>query len=152
MKERRLELLNEFLSDQYLSALTDLLTKQFYETDVLLKQTMQKYIDEGLSESTSIKQHFQIDYNSLEGLKAHMPEQKYNATLKQLKLSEANVLRQASLIISRLAAEEEARIRRELDRKHMSEQVELRQNISVSQAKLRMQLVGETALGNLEID
>lgn len=58
MKERRLELLNEFLSDQYLSALSDLLTKQFYETDALLKQTMQKYIDESLAENTSIKQHF----------------------------------------------------------------------------------------------
>lgn len=81
-----------------------------------------------------------------------MKEQKYNDTLKQLKLSEANVLRQASLIISRLAAEEEARIRRELDRKHMSEQVELRQSLSVSQAKLRMQLVGETALGNMEVE
>ena len=58
MKERRLELLNEFLSDQYLDALADLLTKQYYETDALMKQTMQKYIDEALTENTSIKQHF----------------------------------------------------------------------------------------------
>jgi hypothetical protein len=81
-----------------------------------------------------------------------MAESKFNDLLRQLKLSEANVLRQASLIISRLAAEEEARIRRELDRKHMSEQVELRQNITVSQQKLRIQLVGETALGNMEVE
>jgi hypothetical protein len=109
-------------------------------------------MDEVLAESTSIKQHFQIDYNSLESLKGSMQESKYNDLLKQLKLSEANVLRQASLIISRLAAEEEARIRRELDRKHMSEQVELRQNITVNQTKLRIQLVGETALGNMEVE
>jgi len=58
IKERRFELLNEFLSDQYSDALADLLSRQFYETDALMKQTMQKYMDEVVAESSSIKQHF----------------------------------------------------------------------------------------------
>jgi hypothetical protein len=41
-------------------------------------------------------------------------------------------------------------IRREMDKKHMQEQVELRKNLAESQAKLRIQLVGESHLGNAE--
>lgn len=49
-------------------------------------------------------------------------------------------------------AEEEARVRKEMDKKHMQEQVELRKDLSISQAKLRMQLVGESNLNNTEAD
>ena len=44
-KTKRLELLNEFLSDQFLERLSGLLTKQFLEKDQTLKNLMQKYID-----------------------------------------------------------------------------------------------------------
>ena len=73
-----------------------------------------------------------------------MTENKYLETMKKLKLNESNLLRQADLIITRLHAEEEARIRKELDKKHMAEQVELRQQLSKTQASLRMQLIGDT--------
>lgn len=67
-----------------------------------------------------------------------------------MKLNEQNLLRQTDLIIQRLHAEEEARVRKELDKKHMKEQVELRQTLSISQAKLRMQLIGDSNLGQAE--
>lgn len=63
-----------------------------------------------------------------------MSEEKFNATMKKLKLNEQNLLRQTDLIIQRLHAEEEARIRKELDKKHMTEQVEMRQFMSIAQA------------------
>lgn len=122
------------------------------ETDALLKKTMHKYMEENLNEVTSIKTHYKIDYESLEELKPHMTDEKFNSTLKNLKLNEQNLLRNTDLIMQRLHAEEEAHIRKGLDKKHMKEQVEFRQGLSMSQAKLRIQLVGESTLGNQEID
>jgi len=72
--------------------------------------------------------------DSLERIKPHMSEEKFNATMKKLKLNEQNLLRQTDLIIQRLHAEEEARIRKELDKKNMTEQVEMRQLMSIAQA------------------
>lgn len=100
----------------------------------MLKKTMHKYMDENIQETTSIKTHFQIDMDSLERIKPHMSEEKFNATMKKLKLNEQNLLRQTDLIIQRLHAEEEARIRKELDKKNMTEQVEMRQLMSIAQA------------------
>jgi len=51
-----------------------------------------------------------------------------------------------------LHAEEEARIRKELDKKHMQEQVELRKDLSEAQAKLRTQLIGDSHLGDAEYE
>lgn len=85
---KRLEVLNEFLSDQYLDELASLLSKQYMETDALLKKTMHKYMEENMNEVTSIKTHYKIDYESLEELKPHMSDEKYNSTLKNLKLNE----------------------------------------------------------------
>ena len=144
VKDKRLEILNEFLSDQFLDELSQLLTKQYMETDAMLKKTMHKYMDELVAETTSIKTHFKIDYESLEELRPHMTEQKYQQALKNLKLNEQNLLRQTDLIVKRLDAEEQARVRKELDKKHMQEQVEFRQKLSIEQAKLRMQLIGES--------
>jgi hypothetical protein len=42
-----------------------MLTKQYIETDALLKMTMRKYLEEGISEATAIKEHFKIDNESL---------------------------------------------------------------------------------------
>lgn len=49
------------------------------ETDALLKLTMRKYLEEGLIEATSIKDHFRIDTESLLLLKPHMSDDMYNA-------------------------------------------------------------------------
>lgn len=92
----------------------------------MLKKTMHKYMDENLTETTAIKTHFKIDMESLEELKPHMTEDKFNAAVKKLKLNEQQLLKNTDLIIQRLHAEEEARIRKEMDKKHMQEQVELR--------------------------
>jgi len=62
------------------------------------------------------------------------------------------LLRNTDLIVQRLHAEEEAHIRKQLDKKHMKEQVEFRQALSTSQAKIRRELVGESTLGNQEYD
>lgn len=43
-----MELLNEYLSDEFLENLSNLLMKQFMEKDALLKLTMHKYLAEGI--------------------------------------------------------------------------------------------------------
>lgn len=67
-------------------------------------------------------------------------------------MNEQQLLRQTDLQIQRVHAEEESKIRKELDKKHMQEQVELRKALSESQAKLRIQLVGETQMGEAEFE
>lgn len=45
-RDKRLELLNEYLSDQFLEQLTGLLNKQFLEKDGFLKLCLHKYMGE----------------------------------------------------------------------------------------------------------
>ena len=54
-REKRLELLNEYLSDQFLDQLSALLTKQYMEKDAYLKLILIKYMEQGLAESSAIK-------------------------------------------------------------------------------------------------
>jgi hypothetical protein len=53
-KVKRMELLNEFLSDQFLDRLSGLLMKQFLEKDQTLKNLMQKYMDQRVAEISAI--------------------------------------------------------------------------------------------------
>jgi len=96
-----------------------MLTKQYMESDALLKLTMRKYLEEGVAEATSIKEHFKIDNESLAELKPHMSEEMFNTQLKRLKLNEENLLKKTDLGIQKAHADEEARIRKEIDKKHM---------------------------------
>ncbi len=63
-----------------------------------------------------------------------MGETLYNEQLKKLRLNEENLLRTTNLQIQKAHTEEEARLRKELDKKHMQEQVELRTHVSQQQA------------------
>ena len=73
-----------------------------------------------------------------------MQEVVYNEALKKLRLNEENLLRNTDLQIQKSHAEEEAKVRKEMDKKHMNEQIELRTILSEKQAELRMQLIGES--------
>jgi hypothetical protein len=55
-----------------------------------------------------------------------MSEPSYNESVKKLRLNEENLLRDTELKINKAHAEEESRIRKELDKKHCHEQVETR--------------------------
>jgi uncharacterized protein YneF (UPF0154 family) len=96
-KQQRMELLNEYLSDEFLENLSNLLMKQFMEKDALLKLTMHKYLAEGIQEAEAIKTHFKIDTDSLKNLKAQMGEALYNEQLKKLRLNEENLMRTTNL-------------------------------------------------------
>ena len=97
LKDQRMDVLNEYLSDQFIEELAALLTKQFMEKDASLKLVMHKYMEEGLQETTAIKQHFAIDFKSLDLLRPSLGEQKYSQLLKQLKLNEANLIKKTAL-------------------------------------------------------
>lgn len=63
--EKKGELLNEYMSDQFLQRLSNLMMKQFTEKEQALKLLLQKYMDEGVSEQNAIKANFKIDYDKL---------------------------------------------------------------------------------------
>ena len=50
-----------------------------------------------------------------------MPEQTYEDTLKQLRLAEANLLREVELKLNNAHKTEEASLRKELEKKHAAE-------------------------------
>ena len=75
-------------------------------------------MEESITEVNAIKSHFKIDMYALQKLKEKMPESSYNEQVKRLRLNEENLLRETALRINKAQAEEEARIRKELDKKH----------------------------------
>lgn len=82
------EILNEYLADEILDQVAALLSKQFMESEILLKQLMHKYIQLNLAEHSSIKTLFKADYDALNELKLHMNNDLYTEQLKKLRLNE----------------------------------------------------------------
>jgi len=68
-KQKRLELLNEFLSDQSMERLSALLARQFTEKEQLLKALLQKYMDARLAEEAGIKASYLCDFDKLDQIK-----------------------------------------------------------------------------------
>ena len=95
-------------------------------------------MDESINEVNAIKSQFKIDMEALQKLREKMPEPAYNESVKRLRLNEENLLRETGLRINKAQAEEESRIRKELDKKHCQEQVEFRRQNAQRQAQLRM--------------
>lgn len=116
------------MSDQFLEQLSNMLNKQMMEKDCLLKFNLHKYMEQSLAEITAIKSQFQIDTEALSKLKYLIDDENvYNQRLMKLRLNEENLLKEADLLIKKLHVEEETRIRKELDKKHMNEQIEFYQ-------------------------
>lgn len=109
-------------------------------------------MEESITEVNAIKSQFKIDMESLKKLREKMPEAAYNESVKRLRLNEENLLRETALRINKTQAEEESRIRKELDKKHCQEQVEFRNQNAQRQAQLRTQLIGESNLANTEYE
>lgn len=123
-----------------------LLMKQFTEKEQMLKLLLQKYSDQQHAETNAIKANFKIDKAKLEEMKDQMPEQVYNDTMKSLRLSEENLLRDIDLKLQNAHKSEESAMRKELEKKHAAEQVDFRSKMAGQQSKLRRQLVGDKAL------
>ena len=66
-----------------------------------------------------------------------MTEEAYTEQVKKIRLNEENLMRGTNLRINKIQAEEESRIRKELDKKHCQEQVEFRLLNAKHQAQLR---------------
>lgn len=109
-------------------------------------------MEESITEVNAIKTQFKIDLDALQRLREKMSEPNYNNSVKRLRLNEENLLRETGLRINKAQAEEESRIRKELDKKHCQEQVEFRNLTAQRQAQMRMQLIGESNLANSEIE
>ena len=60
-KDKKIELLNEYLSDDFMTRLSGLLTKQFTEKEQLLKAMLAKYTEQKVDETDGIKEQFKLD-------------------------------------------------------------------------------------------
>ena len=65
-KERKLQLLNEYLSDQFLERMSGLLMKHFTEKEQKLKLLLAKYGDQQQAETDAIKKNFKIEKEKLD--------------------------------------------------------------------------------------
>lgn len=68
-KERKLQLLNEYLSDQFLERMSGLLMKHFTEKEQKLKLLLTKYGDQQQAETDAIKKNFKIEKEKLDQIK-----------------------------------------------------------------------------------
>ena len=91
--------------------------KQLTEKESLLKLRINKYIHERLIEIDAIKLNFKINYDRLQNIKEQLNDSVHHETLKNLRLSEENLIRETELNISKAHAEEECSLRKELDKK-----------------------------------
>lgn len=112
----------------------------------MLKLLLQKYSDQTLAETDSIKKQFKIDKDKLEEIKNQMPEQAYTDTLKNLRLNEENILREIDLKLQNAHKTEEATLRKEVEKKLAAEQVSFRTSMADQQSKLRRQLIQDSGL------
>lgn len=69
-KQKRLDLLNEYLQDQFLERFGSLLTKQFAEKEQSIKALVNRYMDSRLVEISAIKANFKLECDKLEALLA----------------------------------------------------------------------------------
>lgn len=149
-KSKRMELLNEYLSDQTFERLQQLLFKQYIEKEQLLKNCLQKYSDNMLSEISAVKSNFKLDYDRLESIKDKLTEDDYKTQLKQLRLWEENQIRHIRLQTEKAHKEEESSLRKELEKKHNAEQIEQKTRVMENQAILRKACIDDEVIANLD--
>ena len=117
-KEQKLQVLNEYLSDQFLERMSGVLMQQFTEKEQTLKLLMQKYLDQQAAETDNIKSTFKLEYDKLDAMKDQMSDEDFSNAKKTLKLNEENLLREVELKIQDAHKNEEAALRKELEKKH----------------------------------
>lgn len=71
---------------------------------------------------------------------------------KALRLAEENQLREIDIKIDKLHKSEEADLRAELEKKHAQEQIDYKQRTAKQQMKLRVELLGEDAMKDPEVE
>merc|ERR1712166_357610 len=122
-KQKRLDLLNEYLQDQFLERLSGLLTKQFTEKEQMIKALLSKYMEARLAETAAIKANFKIDLDKLDQLKetGDLDDASYQQNKKNLIMGEAEMLRTLELTMEKGQKDEDATLRAELEKKHLTE-------------------------------
>lgn len=79
-------------------------------------------------------------------MKDQMSDEDFKAAKQSLRLNEENLLREVELKIQDAHKNEEAALRKELEKKHAQDQVKFRSEMADKQGKLRTKLIGESEL------
>lgn len=128
--------------------LSGLLTKQFTEKEQMIKALLSKYMEARLAETAAIKANFKIDQDKLDQLKetGDLDDASYQENKKNLIMAEAEMMRTLDLTMEKGQKDEDATLRSELEKKHLTEQVEFRKAMAEQQAQLRRQLIGDAKM------
>ena len=113
---------------------------------------MQKYMDQQAAEADNIKATFKIEYDKLDSMRDRMSEEDFENAKKNLRLQEENLLREVELKIQDAHKNEEASLRKELEKKHAQDQVQFRADMADKQGKLRTKLLGDNDMIQNEND
>ena len=100
------------------------------------------------AETAAIKANFKIDLDKLDQLRAagDIDDASYQQSKKALIMGEAEMIRQLELQMEKSQKDEDASLRSELEKKHLTEQVEFRKAMAEQQALLRRQLIGDAMM------
>lgn len=116
--------------------MSGLLMKQFTEKEQMLKLLLNKYADQQHAETEAIKANFDIEKDKLNAIKDQLSDEQSVEMRKNLQLNEENLLREVDLKIQNAKGNEEAALRKELEKKHTSETMEFRNAMANQQGKL----------------
>lgn len=134
-----------------MNRLQNLLMRQFVEKDANLKLELQRFVDAKAIEKAALAAQFKAELARLEELRDEMSEEDYNAAVRGLKLKEANSMREIGLQLERAHREEENKICQELEKKHLEEQLALKNAELEEKLRLRKLLLNKNnAQGRLD--
>jgi hypothetical protein len=114
----------------------------------MIKALLSRYMEARLAETAAIKANFKIDLDKLDQLRAagDIDDASYQQSKKALIMGEAEMIRQLELQMEKSYKDEDASLRSELEKKHLTEQVEFRKAMAEQQALLRRQLIGDAMM------
>ena len=128
----------------------NLLVKQFSEKEVLLKLLLSKYLELKRLEKGSIREVFKRKLDDLMAHQDDMNEDQYQATLEDLKIREENMLKETDHMLSQHHVEEQAIMKKILERRHAQEHSDMKEKILDMRHKAYIELFG--ALKDREVE
>jgi len=137
-------------TDLEMSTFCDLLVKQFSEKEILMKVLLSKYLELKWMEKSSIKDVFNQKFKDLEDKWNEIGEEKYEKYYQDLKIWEENMFKDTDNKFDHLHAEEQACMKKILEKKHAKEQIDQKHEILEAKIKAYDELFGGRKMKDIE--
>ena len=136
------EVFDRMIGDKHGRELSSLLARQFAELEEQLRTTLKKGIVEKLMDKEEIKKKYHGKLQQLMLQKGQLDDKDLDRRAKELKLEEANELREADIHASIKAKKEESLVRQNLEDKHANEFIDLKERQIREKEELMGKLFG----------